>query len=80
MLPEIFIDIPIIKVDILKIYRSQNIDIGSKIKSHDNSSSWKCNVPQRIELGWSDPFTVGKFFSTLKFHIVSYHQIRQNKE
>jgi hypothetical protein len=39
------------------IYRPKNIDIDA-IKSHDNSSSWKCNVPQRIELGWSDPFMV----------------------
>jgi hypothetical protein len=46
-------------------YHPKNIDTDT-IKSHDNSSSWKCNVPQRIELGWSDPFTVRKFCSTLR--------------
>jgi hypothetical protein len=60
-------------------YLPKNIDT-SAIKSHDNSSSWKCNVPQRIELGWSNPFTVRKFCSALKVHIVSYHQLRQHQE
>jgi hypothetical protein len=46
-------------------YLLKNIDID-KIKSRDNNSSWKCNVPQKIELGWSDPFTIQKFCSTLR--------------
>jgi hypothetical protein len=46
-------------------YLPKNIDTNT-IKSHDNNSSWKCNVPQRIELGWSDPFTIRQFCSTLK--------------
>jgi hypothetical protein len=54
-------------------YRLKNIDTGA-IKSHDNSSSWKCNVPQRIELGWSDSFTVRKFCSALGG---SYLMVRQ---
>jgi hypothetical protein len=33
----------------------------SAIESHNHNSSWvsyKCHVPQRIELEWSDPFTI----------------------
>jgi hypothetical protein len=60
-------------------YLSKNIDTNA-IKSHDNNSSWKCNVPQRIELGWSDPFTIQKFSQHSEVHIVLYHQLRQLQE
>jgi hypothetical protein len=46
-------------------YRPKNIDT-SPSKSHDNHSSWKCNILQKIELGWSDPFTIRQFCSTLR--------------
>jgi hypothetical protein len=46
-------------------YLSKNIDTNT-IKSHDNNSSWKRNVLQMIELGWSDPFTVRQFCSALR--------------
>jgi hypothetical protein len=46
-------------------YRSKNIDTDA-IKSQDNNSSWKSNILQRIELGWSDSFTVWKFCLALK--------------
>jgi hypothetical protein len=46
-------------------YHPKNIDT-SAIQSHDNHSSWKSNVPQKIELGWSDPFTIRQFCSTLR--------------
>jgi hypothetical protein len=46
-------------------YRSKNIDT-SPSKSHDNHSSWKCNILQKIELGCSDPFTIRQFCSTLR--------------
>ena len=36
------------------------------IDFHDNNLSSKCNVPQRIDLGWVDPFTVRKIFSALR--------------
>jgi hypothetical protein len=78
MLQELLIDIQIIRADILTsqkyqyhsgqkqlTYLPKNIDTNT-IKSHDNNSSWKCNVPQRIELGWSDPFTVRQFCSALR--------------
>jgi hypothetical protein len=45
-------------------YRLKNIDTNT-IKSHDNHSSWKCNIPLKIELGWYDPFTIRQFCSTL---------------
>jgi hypothetical protein len=45
-------------------YHTKNIDT-SAIQSHDNHSSWKNNVPQKIELGWSDPFTIRELCSTL---------------
>ena len=45
-------------------YRPKNIDTNT-IKSHDNHSSWKCNIPQKIELGWFDHFTIRQFCSTL---------------
>jgi hypothetical protein len=38
-------------------YRPKNIDT-CPCKSHDNHSSWKCNILQKIELAWSDPFTI----------------------
>jgi hypothetical protein len=49
-------------------YCPKNID-ASTIESHKYNSSWqsdKCNVPQKIELGWSDPFTVQQLCSTLR--------------
>jgi hypothetical protein len=46
-------------------YRPKNIDT-SPSKSHDSHSSWKCNILQKIELGWSDPFTIRQFCSTLR--------------
>jgi len=46
-------------------YRLKNIDTNA-IKSHDNNSSRKCIISQRIELGWLDPFTIRQFCSTLK--------------
>jgi hypothetical protein len=86
MILEIVIDIQIIKADIVnnqyhlsleqEIYHTKNIDT-SAIKSHDNNLSWKCNVPQKIELGWSDPFTIQKFCSALRFistHIINYNR------
>jgi len=42
------------------IYYLKYIDV-STIESHDNQlsqESYKCSIPQRIELGWSDPFIV----------------------
>jgi hypothetical protein len=46
-------------------YFPKNIDTNAS-KSHDISSSWKCNIPQKIELGWSDPFSIRQFCSTLR--------------
>ena len=55
-------------------YLPKNIDT-SVIASYNNKYwvLYKCNVPQRIELGWFDPFTVRKFCSTLggSYHLVS---------
>jgi hypothetical protein len=60
------------------IYHPKNIDT-SATKSHDNSSSWKYNVPQRIELGWSDPFTIRKLCSALRgsYRLVSSTTTKQ---
>jgi hypothetical protein len=46
-------------------YHPKNIDTCPS-KSHDNHSSWKCNILQKIELVWSDPFTIRQFCSTLR--------------
>ena len=55
------------------------------IDFHDNKLSCKCNVPQRIELGWVDPFTVRKMFLALRssYRLVSSttrkHRIKQRQ-
>jgi hypothetical protein len=49
-------------------YIPKNIN-ASIVESHNKSSSWesyKCNVPQRIELGWLDPLTIRQFCSMLR--------------
>jgi hypothetical protein len=49
-------------------YYPNNIYAGT-IESHNNQLSWKfykCNIPQRIELVWSYPFTVHQLCSTLR--------------
>lgn len=32
--------------------------VPNLIDFHNNKLSCKCNVPQRIDLGWADPFTI----------------------
>ena len=48
-------------------YLPKNIDT-SVIASYNNKYwvLYKCNVPQRIELGWSNPFTVRRFCSAIR--------------
>jgi hypothetical protein len=56
-----------------QIYHPKNSDTNV-IHSHNNdSSSWKCNISQKIELGWSDHFTIRQFCSALchSYHLVS---------
>ena len=36
------------------------------IKCHEVSSIWKHNVPQKLKLGWINPFTFRKLCSTLR--------------
>jgi len=50
------------------IYLLKNIDTNI-IESHNNHSYWvshKHNIPQRIELGWLDHFTVQQFCTGLR--------------
>lgn len=55
------------------------------IDFHDNKLSCKCNVPQRIELGWADPFINRKIFLALRssYRLVSSttrkHRIKQRQ-
>jgi hypothetical protein len=60
------------------IYRPKNIDTNAN-KSHDISSLWKCNILKKIELGWSDPFSIQHFFSTLRgsYRLVSSTRTEQ---
>jgi len=54
-------------------YVLKNTDTGI-IKSHNKFwESYKCDVPQKIELGWSDHLTVRQFCLALRgsYHLVS---------
>ena len=60
--------------------------VPTLIDFHNNKLSHKYNVPQRIELGWADPFTVRKMFSALRnsYRLVSSttrkHRIKHKQD
>jgi hypothetical protein len=67
-------------------YISKNID-ASIVESHNKSSSWesyKHNIPQRIELGWSTLLQFDNSAQRLEDHIILSciinHYIYKNKE